>query len=175
MSDLQVDDGTGLYTPTTRAPAVEPVGTSSCGRTTTTTTPVLKGRCWVGVAAASPSVKTAVMDGVVPPRRNTTDSESAGPTADAMRLTGPNDGSATSSTAHSGTDSNPGVDENAGRNDCGATRHGTLAGVASEAGAAAGRWDSVRLKDVKELAPRAEYWEIRMVLARLKSGYRTQC
>lgn len=34
-----------------------------------------------------------------------------------------------------------------------------------------GRWDSVRLKEVKELAPDAEYWEIRMVLARLKSGW----
>lgn len=34
-----------------------------------------------------------------------------------------------------------------------------------------GRWDSVKLKEVKELAPGAEYWEIRMVLARLKSGW----
>eukprot|EP00903_Cladosiphon_okamuranus_P013350 g12442.t2 len=34
-----------------------------------------------------------------------------------------------------------------------------------------GRWDSVRLKEVKELAPTAEYWEIRMVLARLKAGW----
>lgn len=34
-----------------------------------------------------------------------------------------------------------------------------------------GRWDSVRLKEVKELAPGAEYWEIRMVLARLKAGW----
>eukprot|EP00752_Nemacystus_decipiens_P009809 g8754.t2 len=33
-----------------------------------------------------------------------------------------------------------------------------------------GRWDSVRLKEVKELAPSAEYWEIRMVLAKLKAG-----
>lgn len=35
-----------------------------------------------------------------------------------------------------------------------------------------GRWESVRLKEVKELAPSAEYWEIRMVLARLKAGWR---
>ncbi len=35
-----------------------------------------------------------------------------------------------------------------------------------------GRWDSVRLKAVKEQAPNAEYWEIRMVLARIKSGWR---
>lgn len=36
----------------------------------------------------------------------------------------------------------------------------------------AGRWNSVRLKEVKELAPpEAEYWQIKMVLGRLKSGW----
>lgn len=36
-----------------------------------------------------------------------------------------------------------------------------------------GRWSSVRLKDVKELAPaEAEYWQIKLVLGRLKSGWR---
>lgn len=34
------------------------------------------------------------------------------------------------------------------------------------------RWNSVRLKVVKELAPRCvEYWQIKMVLGRLKSGW----
>lgn len=48
----------------------------------------------------------------------------------------------------------------------------TGAGVNAAASASEiGRWDSVRLKEVKELAPGAEYWEIRMVLARLKSGW----
>ena len=40
---------------------------------------------------------------------------------------------------------------------------------ASETGC--GRWACVKLKAVKELAPDAEYWEIRMVLARIKSGW----
>lgn len=35
----------------------------------------------------------------------------------------------------------------------------------------AGRWEAVKLKEVKALAPQSEYWEIRMVLARLKSGW----
>ncbi|CAM9208966.1 unnamed protein product [Ectocarpus sp. 4 AP-2014] len=172
MSDLQVDDGTGLATPTTSgrsSPAVEPVGTS-CGHTTTTTAPVVKGQCSaVAAAAASRSA-----DGVALPRPNTTDSESASPTVDAKKLAGSNDGNATSSTANSRTDSNPGIDESAGRSECGAARQGKLAGTASET-CAAGWWGSVRLKDVKELAPRAEYWEIRMVLAKLKSGYCTRC
>ncbi|CAB1113610.1 unnamed protein product [Ectocarpus sp. CCAP 1310/34] len=175
LSDLQVDDGIGLATPTTSgrsAPAVEPVGTS-CGHNTTPTTPVLKGPCSAVAAAAAASHSA---DGVVLPGPNTTttDSESASPTVDAQRLAGSNDGSATSSTANNRTDSNPGMDESAGWSDGDAGRHGTLAGTASET-CAAGRWDSVRLKDVKELAPRAEYWEIRMVLARLKSGYCTRC
>ncbi|CAN0250201.1 unnamed protein product [Ectocarpus sp. 12 AP-2014] len=173
LSDLQVDDGTGLATPTTSgrsAPAVEPVGTS-CGHNTTTTTTVLKGPCSAVAAAAAASHSA---DGEVLPRPNPTDSESASPTVDAKRLAGSNEGSATSSTANSPTDSNPGMDESAGWSDGDAGTHGTLAGTASET-CAAGRWDSVRLKDVKELAPRAEYWEIRMVLARLKSGYGTRC
>ncbi|CAN0396973.1 unnamed protein product [Ectocarpus sp. 12 AP-2014] len=173
LSDLQVDVGTGLVTPTTSgrsAPAVEPVGTS-CGHNTTTTTPVLTGQCSAVAAAAAVSHST---DGEVLPRPNTTDSESASPTVDAKRLAGSNDGSATISTANSRTDSNPGMDESAGWSDGDAGRHGTLAGKASKT-CAAGRWGSVRLKDVKELAPRAEYWEIRMVLARLKSGYGTRC
>lgn len=168
LSDVQVDDGIGLATPTTSgrsAPAVEPVGTS-CGPTTT---PVLKDQCSAVAAAAAASHSA---DGVVLPRPNTVDSESASPTVDANRLAGSNDGSATSSTANSCTDSNPGMDESAGRSDGGAGRHETVAGTASET-CAAGRWDSVRLRDVKELAPRAEYWEIRMVLARLKCGYCT--
>ncbi|CAM9217823.1 unnamed protein product [Scytosiphon promiscuus] len=33
-----------------------------------------------------------------------------------------------------------------------------------------GRWEAVRLKEVKDSTPDSEYWEIRMVLARLKSG-----
>lgn len=44
---------------------------------------------------------------------------------------------------------------------------GSAEGVKGASGV--GRWDSVRLKEVKELAPSAEYWEIRMVLARLKA------
>ncbi|CAM9529753.1 unnamed protein product [Ectocarpus sp. 6 AP-2014] len=173
LSDLQVDEGIGLATPTASgrsAPAAEPVGTS-CGHNTTTTTPVLKGQC-SAVAAAAAASRSA--DGVVLPRPNTADSESASPTVDAKRLADSEDGSATSSTANSRTVSNPGLDDCAGRSDGGAGRHGTLAGTASET-CAAGRWDSVSLKDVKELAPRAEYWEIRMVLARLKSGYCTRC
>ncbi|CAN0533911.1 unnamed protein product [Ectocarpus sp. 8 AP-2014] len=179
LSDLQVDEGIGLATPTTSgrsAPAVEPVGTSCGHNTTTTTTQVLKGQCSAVAAAAAAASRSA--DGVVLPRPNTTDSESASPTVDAKRLVGSDDGSATSSsTANSRTDSNPGLDESAGtRSDGGggAGRHGTLAGTASET-CAAGPWDSVRLKDVKELAPRAEYWEVRMVLARLKSEYCTRC
>lgn len=44
--------------------------------------------------------------------------------------------------------------------------------VGMEARLAVGRWDSVRLKDVKELASSVvEYWQIKMVLARLKSGW----
>lgn len=37
-----------------------------------------------------------------------------------------------------------------------------------------GRWDNVRLKEVKALMPAAEYWQIRMVLARFKSGWSGQ-
>lgn len=33
------------------------------------------------------------------------------------------------------------------------------------------RWDSIRLKDVKALIPHAEYWQIRLILARFKSGW----
>lgn len=33
------------------------------------------------------------------------------------------------------------------------------------------RWESVRLGEVKRLAPGAEYWQIRMLLARLRSGW----
>lgn len=36
---------------------------------------------------------------------------------------------------------------------------------------AAARWESVGLREVKELAPAVEYWQIRMVLARSKSGW----
>lgn len=36
---------------------------------------------------------------------------------------------------------------------------------------AATRWDSVGLREVKELTPGVEYWQIRMVLARFKSGW----
>lgn len=57
--------------------------------------------------------------------------------------------------------------------------HGGNAGGATLAGSeercngtsVAGRWEAVRLKEVKTLAADAEYWEIRIVLARLRSGW----
>ncbi|CAM9349247.1 unnamed protein product, partial [Hapterophycus canaliculatus] len=57
-------------------------------------------------------------------------------------------------------------------------RHGSLSGptgnargVTVVAASITGRWEGVRLKEAKALAPDSEYWEIRMVLARLKSGW----
>lgn len=61
------------------------------------------------------------------------------------------------------------------RNEAGTARAAPTGGGGGAEGARGateiGRWDSGRLKEVKELAPSAEYWEIRMVLARLKAGW----
>lgn len=76
-----------------------------------------------------------------------------------------------------GDSSNGGSSSSGGSsNEAGAARVAPRAGAEDGAEGAKGagemgRWDSVRLKEVKELAPAAEYWEIRMVLARLKAGW----
>lgn len=45
--------------------------------------------------------------------------------------------------------------------------------IASVGGGYEGRWKFVSLKEAKELAPaEAEYWQIKMVLGRIKSGWR---
>lgn len=49
---------------------------------------------------------------------------------------------------------------------------GEMDAPGQEAQVAISRWDFVRLKEVKELTPDVvEYWQIKMVLARLKTGW----
>lgn len=55
--------------------------------------------------------------------------------------------------------------------DAGKVGETTREGVGEVEPSAAARWEAVGLREVKELAPTAEYWQIRMVLARFKSGW----
>lgn len=55
--------------------------------------------------------------------------------------------------------------------DAGKVGETTREGVGEVEPSAAARWEAVGLREVKELAPAAEYWQIRMVLARIKSGW----
>lgn len=72
------------------------------------------------------------------------------------------------------------------RQNCSGRSRGEIVGVGGDAGkveatikegvkeaelSAAARWESVGLREVKDLAPGVEYWQIRMVLARFKSGW----
>lgn len=88
-------------------------------------------------------------------------------------LTTKNDGHAHGeSSSHGGASSNSDGNSNgAGSASRGAPTGGDGGAEGARREGEIGRWDSVRLKEVKELAPGVEYWEIRMVLARLKAGW----